>query len=1170
MISDIQKRMKSITQKRDWAKAHRIPSLEFSEVEANSGWFKKNQVAVSFNEDDRSFTVDLNSNNYTYLTYREQNIDFQQAPVEENIAFDFSSQQTLVFKGTKSESVSVELFIIEYKNRQKVGIHRFEMNSEGIIPFSQSTDSIRLALRVKGQGTFKIESMLINDRGFWNQSELLTEGNYIVLEQNQWYMPKSDQLYYDPFNKKFNVSFEDKQFAYVTHREGNAAFSAQPASPVAVHDDTLSVCFQGEKENSVDVRLAIIFYQDGKKVGTDELKLNNKKLIHFQEEYNSIRLAVRVSGKGEFKLDDIIINNVSYWWVHDVEVTIPKMTVDALIKYALNEHSLRGWQESNNGVIYHPWNQLFQSKLKGQEFIHLTAQHFNTSENISVAVDHDSTYVITPAGEVYEGIELVVYAVGYKNNKQNEIHQLELNEKAELRFKKDTEHVEFLIRVTESGFFKGLQINIQEKPIEITNSAQLELQASDWFASAKKLVQLSTSEKGLHGLVNIEAGKNSYISYKETNNSFKMLPTHHIMTMQKGFEYEFTVKGKADEDVAVIPMFIGYSDEEKLQVLQLKFNSMTKVQIHPDITQFRIALRVSGKGEFEVHTISINEMKSIEREQSLNYVAKQEVDAFNMLPPKPIKEMKMAVIFDEFTTASYEHECKLIKMTPDNWLEVMTKEQPDLLMVESAWRGNGGVWNKRVGYYGEENMKSLYSLLAWCKEHNVPTVFWNKEDPVHFNRFIETARRFDYIFTTDENMVPYYQERAGHQNAFALPFAAQPAIHNPIKIVDERENKACFAGSYYRHHEERCIDMDRLLDAAAKVGLDIYDRNYIQNLKGLMPNHQFPDRFVPYVKGNLKYYEIDKAYKGYKVMINVNTVKESPTMFSRRVYEGLACGTPVISTYAQGIGEIFGDLVYMSEDPTSLHEEFKQLLEDERYYEEKALTGIRDVLTKHTYTHRLEYIIEKVGLNFAFELPTVTVVAIANTRQEFENIVDQFNRQAYENKQLYILVDTFDGYLDLYNKYNTKTIHTFVRSYMHNYLNIRDWITSEYVTYFGQDSYYGQNYLLDLMLGTTFTDSDFIGKTTHYSVENGKLEEKNAGQEYEFVRELSSQSSVAKTNVYSNLSLEQVINLFEQDQSLASYAKYGKQFFSNDKFNYLKLEDSSKDDITAMVNKIEL
>ena len=127
-----------------------------------------------------------------------------------------------------------------------------------------------------------------------------------------------------------------------------------------------------------------------------------------------------------------------------------------------------------------------------------------------------------------------------------------------------------------------------------------------------------------------------------------------------------------------------------------------------------------------------------------------------------------------------------------------------------------------------------------------------------------------------------------------------------------------------------------------------------------MPNHRFPERFDPYIKGSLKYYEIDKAYKGYKVMINVNTVKQSPTMFSRRVFEGLACGTPVVSTYAQGVENIFGDLVYISENENEIDKAFDSLLNNERTYRQKSLLGIREVLSKHTYTHRLKYITEKL------------------------------------------------------------------------------------------------------------------------------------------------------------------------------------------------------------------
>ena len=120
-----------------------------------------------------------------------------------------------------------------------------------------------------------------------------------------------------------------------------------------------------------------------------------------------------------------------------------------------------------------------------------------------------------------------------------------------------------------------------------------------------------------------------------------------------------------------------------------------------------------------------------------------------------------------------------------------------------------------------------------------------------------------------------------------------------------------------------------------------------------MPNHRFPERYDQHIKGSLKYYEIDKAYKGYKVMINVNTVKYSPTMFSRRVFEGLACGTPIVSTYAQGIENMFGELVYISEKEEEIDEAFRSLLRNENEYRQKSMLGIREVLSKHTYAHRL-------------------------------------------------------------------------------------------------------------------------------------------------------------------------------------------------------------------------
>ena len=62
---------------------------------------------------------------------------------------------------------------------------------------------------------------------------------------------------------------------------------------------------------------------------------------------------------------------------------------------------------------------------------------------------------------------------------------------------------------------------------------------------------------------------------------------------------------------------------------------------------------------------------------------------------------------------------------------------------------------------------------------------------------------------------------------------------------------------------------------------DIYDRNFGKN----DPNYQFPKAYQPFIVGSLPFSEIDKAYKGYHYAINLNSIKQSQTMFARRVFE---------------------------------------------------------------------------------------------------------------------------------------------------------------------------------------------------------------------------------------------------------------------------------------------
>ncbi len=51
----------------------------------------------------------------------------------------------------------------------------------------------------------------------------------------------------------------------------------------------------------------------------------------------------------------------------------------------------------------------------------------------------------------------------------------------------------------------------------------------------------------------------------------------------------------------------------------------------------------------------------------------------------------------------------------------------------------------------------------------------------------------------------------------------------------------------------------------------------------------------------------------FLVSLNVNTIEDSPTMFSRRVVEVLACGGVLVSTPSMALSEMFKDYCHIVE-----------------------------------------------------------------------------------------------------------------------------------------------------------------------------------------------------------------------------------------------------------------
>ncbi|HDL6011146.1 TPA: glycosyltransferase [Mannheimia haemolytica] len=282
------------------------------------------------------------------------------------------------------------------------------------------------------------------------------------------------------------------------------------------------------------------------------------------------------------------------------------------------------------------------------------------------------------------------------------------------------------------------------------------------------------------------------------------------------------------------------------------------------------------------------------------------------------------------------------------------------LMVESAWQGYKNRWKYKIASYPdnpERTNEKLVRLVEKVKDKGIPTVFWNKEDSVHFDRFIDSAKHFDHIFTVDQNAIARYREVVPATTTVNVGmFPVQPKIHN-FQGFNFKHLAANFVGSYSHHiHNKRRERQDMLFGAALKAGLPvtIFDRNSDRKSE----NYRYPkNSFNLNVQPNVSYTETANIYRDYLVSLNINTVEDSPTMFSRRVVEILACGGILVSTPSMAIDNIFKEYCHIVQSEDEAIELFQRLKRGaSRDDLNKAIAGSEFVLSNFTWEHFLSQI----------------------------------------------------------------------------------------------------------------------------------------------------------------------------------------------------------------------
>jgi hypothetical protein len=446
------------------------------------------------------------------------------------------------------------------------------------------------------------------------------------------------------------------------------------------------------------------------------------------------------------------------------------------------------------------------------------------------------------------------------------------------------------------------------------------------------------------------------------------------------------------------------------------------------------------------------------------------------LTPDPVR---VGIVSDEFTALSIEHWARLTHLTPANFTEVLEQEDLQMVLIESAWKGHEGSW---LGKLRNGPSQEIRELIFSAKSLGLPIVFWNKEDPVHFDEFVELATLADLVLTTDVNCVERYKV-AGISKVEIMQFGINPLIHNTFGAIYSRAS-ATYAGSFYSKYKARSAKVIEFLSPIPKHRLVIRDRNFGN------PYYRFPAGLSASVQGSLPYLTLLSEQKLHRAALNFDSVTDSPTMFSRRVVELMASGVPVVSTQSQGLkGFVDKGLVLECNAPEEMSAEVAHLVSSSHLAKTLGKTASRFAFENLDTRNGFHNILNQIGVELPLRhLPSVDIICSTNRPDQLEHLLRQISRQKYSQlANIHIGIHGFKSDMsqlfDLASKEGLAKKVSFSFHPVERSLGaVLDALSKEteasFVAKFDDDDYYLPNYLIDQVDAAIFTDAEVVGKWT--------------------------------------------------------------------------------------------
>lgn len=230
----------------------------------------------------------------------------------------------------------------------------------------------------------------------------------------------------------------------------------------------------------------------------------------------------------------------------------------------------------------------------------------------------------------------------------------------------------------------------------------------------------------------------------------------------------------------------------------------------------------------------------------------------------------------------------------------------------------------------------------------IPWINWFRDDLRTADAVVRLAPAYDHVFVAGTDVAARL-EAALHRSILVVPPGADPSVYRPLRSRDQYRANVVFAGSATARRET-------LLSGLVEYGLALWGPGWRHT------------SLRDYCRGEVPSTEdYVRAYGGASVAVNIHHTAggngDGEACVNERLFEIAAIGVPQVVDYRGDLGNHFkaGRDLMVFHDADGLKATVAAALQDLPTAELTGVSARREVLTRHTYMHRMRIILDAVS-----------------------------------------------------------------------------------------------------------------------------------------------------------------------------------------------------------------